>query len=133
MAHGIEARVPFLDHELIEYVMRVPPRLKVHRGETKVLLRKYAARMLPAAVTARRKMPFYVPLEQHFRAPAFQNMMADTLSDDSVRNRGLFRPEAIQKLRQSLHAGEFVYLKQVFSLMMLELWFRMAVDRRGVD
>src|SRR6185436_14314605 len=131
MAHGIEARVPFLDHELIEYVMRVPPRLKVHRGETKVLLRKYAARMLPAAVTARRKMPFYVPLEQHFRAPAFQNMMADTLSDDSVRNRGLFRPEAIQKLRQSLHAGEFVYLKQVFSLMMLELWFRMAVDRRG--
>ena len=133
MAHGIEARVPFLDHELIEYVMRVPPRLKVHRGETKVLLRKYAARMLPAAVTARRKMPFYVPLEQHFRAPAFQNMMADTLSDDSVRNRGLFRPEAIQKLRQSLHAGEFVYLKQVFSLMMLELWFRMAVDRRGVE
>ena len=133
MAHGIEARVPFLDHELIEYVMRVPPRLKVHRGETKVLLRKYAARMLPTAVTARRKMPFYVPLEQHFRAPAFQNMMADTLSDDSVRNRGLFRPEAIQKLRRSLHAGEFVYLKQVFSLMMLELWFRMAVDRRGVE
>ncbi len=133
MAHGIEARVPFLDHELIEYVMRVPPRLKVHRGDTKVLLRKYAARMLPAAITARRKMPFYVPLHKHFREPAFAQMMADTLSDDAVRNRGLFRPEAIQKLRRSLHAGEFVYLKQVFSLMMLELWFRMAVDRRGVE
>lgn len=133
MAHGIEARVPFLDHELIEYVMRVPPRLKVHRGETKVLLRKYAARTLPAAVTSRRKMPFYVPLDKHFREPAFQQMMADTLSDEAVRNRGLFRPEAIQKLRRSLHAGEFVYLKQVFSLMMLELWFRMAVDRRGTE
>jgi asparagine synthase (glutamine-hydrolysing) len=133
MAHGIEARVPFLDHELIEYVMRVPPRLKVHRGVTKVLLRKYAARLLPAAVTARRKMPFYVPLERHFREQSFQQMLADTLSDEAVRNRGLFRLEAIQKLRRSLHAGEFVYLKQAFSLMMLELWFRMAVDRRAIE
>src|SRR4029453_6932392 len=112
MAHGIEARVPFLDHELIEYVMRVPPRLKVHHGESKILLRKYAARMLPAAVTSRRKMPFYVPLDKHFHEPAFQHMMADTLSDEAIRNRGLFRPEAIAKLRKSLHAGELVYLKQ---------------------
>jgi asparagine synthase (glutamine-hydrolysing) len=133
MANAIEARVPFLDHELIEYVMRVPPRLKVHGGQTKVLLRKYAARLLPPAVTSRRKMPFYVPLEKHSREPMFQQMVADTLSDEAVRNRGLFRVEAIRKLRKSLNAGEFVYLKQAFSLMMLELWFRMAVDRRGVE
>ncbi len=133
MAHGIEARVPFLDHELIEYVLRLPPRLKIHRGETKLLLRKYAARILPASVAARRKMPFYVPLEKYFGEPAFQAMMADTLSDDAIRNRGLFKPEGVQKLRRAMHSGEFVYLKQVFSLMMLELWFRMAVDRRGME
>ena len=133
MAHGIEARVPFLDHELVEYVMRLPPHLKIRGGRTKVLLRRYAARMLPAAVAARRKMPFYVPLEGYLHEPAFQHMIADTLSDEAVRNRGLFRPETVRRLRQSLHTGEFVYLKQVFSLMMLELWFRMAVDRRGAE
>lgn len=132
MAHGIEARVPFLDHELVEYVLRIPPRLKIHGGQGKVLLRRYAERLLPPAVTARRKMPFYVPLEGYLREPAFQRMIADTLSDEAVRHRGLFRPEAVRRLRQSMHAGEFVYLKQAFSLMMLELWFRMAVDRRGL-
>jgi asparagine synthase (glutamine-hydrolysing) len=133
MAHGIEARVPFLDHELVEYALRLPPHLKIRRGRTKVLLREYAARMLPHAVASRRKKPFYVPLEGYLREPAFQHMIADTLSDECVRNRRLFRPEAVRMLRESMHAGEFVYLKQVFSLIMLELWFRMAVDRRGVE
>jgi asparagine synthase (glutamine-hydrolysing) len=133
MAHGIEARVPFLDHELVEYVLRVPPRLKIDGGRTKLLLRRYAAGLLPPAVVNRGKMPFYVPLEGYLREPGFQRMIADTLSDEAVRNRGLFRPEAIRALRQSMHAGEFVYLKQAFSLMMLELWFRMAVDRRGLE
>src|SRR5262245_11677540 len=131
MAHGIEARVPFLDHELVEYVLRVPPRLKIRSGQTKLLLRKYAARVLPPAVTSRRKMPFYVPLDKYFSHPSFQQLMDDTLSENAVRNRGLFKPQAVERLRRSLHAGEFVYLKQAFSLMMLELWFRMAVDRRA--
>ena len=131
MAHGIEARVPFLDHELVEYVLRVPPRLKIRSGQTKLLLRKYAARVLPPAVTSRRKMPFYVPLDKYFGHPSFQQLMDDTLSESAVRNRGLFKPQAVEGLRRSLHAGEFVYLKQAFSLMMLELWFRMAVDRRA--
>ncbi len=131
MAHAIEARVPFLDHELVEYVMRMPPSLKLHGKQNKYLLRRYAQRLLPDEVVNRRKMPFYFPIEQRFATPVFQEMMEDTLSERSVRERGLFKPSAIAALRDRMRTGDFVYVKQVFSLMVLELWFRMAVDRRA--
>jgi hypothetical protein len=58
-------------------------------------------------------------------------MLADCLSDRVIRERGLFRPEAIARLRELGHGGEFMFAKQLFSLVTLELWFRMAVDRCG--
>lgn len=131
MAGGIEARVPFLDHRLVEYVLRVPPRLKLRGGVTKYLLRAYARRLLPPEAVDRRKMPFYVPLENFLGHARFREIMEDTLSDRAVRERGLFRPAAVAKLRNALAQGEFLVAKQVFSLVMLELWFRMALDRRG--
>jgi asparagine synthase (glutamine-hydrolysing) len=131
MAHGIEARVPFLDHELVEFTLGLPPSLKLHRGISKVILRRYAARLLPPATVRRRKMPFYVPAERYLAEPAFQALVADTLSESAVKSRGLLRPEAVARVRDSMQTGEFLYVKQAISLMMLELWFRMAVDRRG--
>lgn len=131
MAHSIEGRVPFLDHELVEYVLRVPPKLKIRGSTCKYLLRRYAERMLPAEVTSRKKQPFYVPLENYFAEPVFQDMMHDTLSEQSVRNRGIAKPAAIARLCRSMDKGEFIYAKQVLSLMILELWFRIMVDRRG--
>ena len=131
MAHGIEARVPFLDHELVEFTLTLPPSLKIRRGVSKYILRRYAARWLPAGTARRRKMPFYVPAERYLAEPAFQDMVADTLSERSVRDRGLFKPAAVAELRARMHTGEFMIVKQAFSLMMLELWFRMAVDKKG--
>ena len=131
MASGIEARVPFLDHELVEYALRIPPSLKIRGSVSKYLLRRYAQRILPAAVTSRKKMPFYVPLEKSFDDPVFQEIVEDTLSERSVRARGFFRPDAVALLRGSMSRREFVHVKQVFALVTLELWCRMAIDRRG--
>jgi len=132
MAHAIEGRVPFLDHELVEFVLRVPPSLKIRNGQSKFLLREYARRLLPAQVTSRRKMPFYVPLEKYAAEPVFQEMLEDTLSPRGLLSRGIVRPEAVARLRRAMQQGEFIFVKQAFSLVALELWFRMAVDRRGV-
>jgi asparagine synthase (glutamine-hydrolysing) len=131
MASAIEARVPFLDHELVEFAMSVPPALKIRWGATKYILRRYAQTLLPRPATRRRKMPFYMPIEQHLRDPMFQGLLADTLSDHAVRARGIFNVAAVARLRERLHRREFVFVKQAFSLVVLELWFRMAVDRRG--
>ncbi|HKQ72879.1 MAG TPA: asparagine synthase (glutamine-hydrolyzing) [Blastocatellia bacterium] len=130
MSHAIEARVPFLDHELVEYALRLPPAMKIRAGRSKYVLRQYARRLLPRRTWMRRKMPFYVPIEKSFADPRFQELMADTLSERSIRARGLLRPETVRQLREAMRQGEFVLVKQVFSLIVLELWFRMAVDRR---
>jgi asparagine synthase (glutamine-hydrolysing) len=128
MAHGIEARVPFLDHELVEFAMHLPPKLKLRRLVGKYILRKFGASVLPNEVVRRKKMPFYVPIENYFGQTVFRDMMDDLLSDESVRSRGLFQPEAVAQLRGMMQQREFVLVKQVFSLMVLELWFRTFVD-----
>ncbi|MGD2109245.1 MAG: asparagine synthase (glutamine-hydrolyzing) [Phycisphaerae bacterium] len=129
MAHGIEGRVPFLDHELVDFAMRLPPHLKLHRLTGKYLLRRYAAGLLPKPVVQRRKMPFYVPIENYFQQQDFEDLMDDLLNDDAVRRRGLFRPAAVARLRTMMHRREFLFVKQVFSLMVLELWFRHFADK----
>ncbi len=131
MASSIEGRVPFLDHELVEYGLRLPPRVKLRGGVGKWIVRRYAERLLPPEVTRAKKQPFYNPIERYPDEPAFRELLDDTLSERRVRERGLFRPEAIAKLRDSVAGGDFVYAKQVFSLMTLELWFQAFVDRRG--
>lgn len=131
MASGIEARVPFLDHELVEYALRIPPSMKIRGTTSKYLLRRYARRTLPAGVTRRKKMPFYVPLEKYFAEPAFQEIVEDTLSERSVRARGFFRPETVARLKRQMSQHEFLFVKQAFSLVSLELWCRMAIDRQG--
>ncbi len=128
MAHGVEGRVPFLDHELVEFAFRLPRNLRLRRLVGKYLLRRLAERMLPMTTARRRKMPFYVPIENYFQQPRFVEMMEDLLGEDAVRRRGIFRPEAIADLRRSLRRREFLLVKQVFSLMTLELWFRIFVD-----
>ena len=129
MANAIEGRVPFLDHELVEFAMRLPPRLKLRRLTGKYILRCYAGTLLPQRVVRRKKMPFYVPIETYFQQPGFRDLMEDLLSDQAVRHRGLFRPEAVARLRGLMHRHEFLLVKQVFSLMVLELWFRIFYDR----
>jgi asparagine synthase (glutamine-hydrolysing) len=124
MAHAIEGRVPYLDHSLVEFAMRLPPHLKLRRLTGKYILRRFAKNILPAEVTQRKKMPFYVPIENYFKQPDFQALMNELLSEESVRSRGIFQPEAVGSLRDSMQKREFLFVKQVFSLMVLELWFR---------
>ena len=129
MANSIEGRVPYLDHELVEFALRLTPRLKLRHLTGKYILRRYAKKLLPMEVTQRKKMPFYVPVENYFQQPSFRDLMQELLGEESVRRRGIFQPEAVAQLRDSMQRREFMLVKQVFSLMVLELWFRIFVDR----
>jgi asparagine synthase (glutamine-hydrolysing) len=131
MASAIEGRVPFLDHELIEHAFTLPRNLRLRGLTGKYVLRRMLDRVLTPAHGRRRKMPFYVPIENFFEHPDFAELMEDTLGEAAVRRRGLFRPEAIASLRASIKQREFMLVKQVFSLMTLELWFRIFVDQDG--
>ena len=128
MAHAVEGRVPYLDHEVVEFAFSLPRNLRLRGLVGKYLLRRLGERLLPRSTARRRKMPFYVPVEQYFQQKPFVEMMDDLLGEASVRRRGIFRPEAVAQLRRSLHDREFLLVKQAFSLMTLELWFRHFAD-----
>ena len=127
MAHSIEGRVPFLDHVLVEFLATVPRHLKLGRAGNKRVLRTYSARRLPH-LSGRKKVPFYIPVEAYLSQGPLAAMAADLLSESSVRRRGLFHWPEVQRLLSGVHEGDFLYGKQVFALLALELWFRIFID-----
>jgi len=131
MVHSVEARVPFLDHVLVEFLLTVPKHLKLRSliGDNKILARRYAAQRLPAGVAKRRKRAFHIPPELYLDAPVFQEFVAETLAPERVRRRGYFKPQAVQTLLDTARATrEFVHVKQVLALVTLELWHQMFID-----
>jgi len=96
MAWGLEARVPFLDHELVELAGRIPPELKV-RGDGKWVLKEAARRVIPSEVIDRPKGYFPVPALKHLEGP-YLDMVTDTLNAQAARERGLFQRPFIDGL-----------------------------------
>ena len=96
MARGLEARVPFLDHELVELAARIPAALKV-KGEGKYILKEAARAVVPAEVIDRKKGYFPVPALKHIRGP-FMDFVRDTLDAPAARERGLFNRAYVDHL-----------------------------------
>ena len=97
MAWGLEARVPFLDHEVVELAARMPPDLKVDQDSGKRVLKDAARQLLPAEVIDRPKGYFPVPALKYIRGP-FRDFVADVLNDPRCRDRGLFNRPYIERL-----------------------------------
>jgi asparagine synthase (glutamine-hydrolysing) len=129
MAFGLELRCPFLDHRVIEQAFRMPPRMKVRGLRDKWVEREIGRKWLPPENVKRSKNPFYLPLEYFHEHPEIRNLIRMTLSPESVARRGWFEPAYVAWLVDRMETGEFLYLKQVLSLVILELWHRVFIDR----
>ncbi|MGE5147713.1 MAG: asparagine synthase-related protein, partial [Candidatus Eiseniibacteriota bacterium] len=93
MAHGLEARVPFIDHELVELAARIPAEHKT-KGDGKYVLKEAARRDIPADVIDRPKGYFPVPALKHIEGPVL-DYVRDVLSAPAARERGLFNKTAV--------------------------------------
>ncbi len=129
MAHSLEIRLPFLDHELIELAFQMPPHLKAHGSKDKIIERRLAAKRLPPEVTNRPKNPFFLPMDYFYQNPKIRELIDLTLNESQVKKRGYFDPKKVRHLVDTMAAGEFVGLKQVMSLVILELWHLIFIDR----
>lgn len=127
MAHSLEARSPFLDHKLIEFAASLPENLKLNKFRPKYLLKKVAARLVPPEVVYRRKMGFGVPVGEWFRGEMKDFVRGVLLSETSLR-RGIIKPEAIQRYVDEHTSGDQDHAFQIWSLLMLELWFQRFID-----
>ncbi len=130
MAHSLELRAPFLDHRLIELAFRMPPRLKIRGLVDKYVERELARKLLPPENVRRSKNPFYFPLEDFRTRPELRELIRMTLDPERVRRRGYFDPSAVSRLVSLMETGEFLYLKQVLSLVILELWHMVFIDNQ---
>ena len=128
MANSLEARSPFLDHKVIEFAASLPEELKMRRFETKSLLKKVAARLVPREVIYRRKMGFGVPIGKWFRGE-MKDFVRDVLLSSGSLGRGIVRPEMIERYVNEHIAGQRDHSFQLWTLLMLELWFRRFIDR----
>jgi asparagine synthase (glutamine-hydrolysing) len=102
MAHGLEVRVPFLDHELVEYASRLPARFMYHKGMGKYILRETFRDMLPPGIIRRPKKGFEVPLLKWFRTELRSRLHEDWLHEEFIREQNLFNPAEIHQLKKSL-------------------------------
>ena len=127
MANSLEARSPFLDHKVIEFAATLPDTLKLQGRETKTLLKKVAARLVPSDVVYRRKMGFGVPIGKWFRGE-MKDFVRDVLLSDRSLQRGVIRPEILKMYVTQHIAGERDHSFQLWTLMMLELWFQRFID-----
>jgi asparagine synthase (glutamine-hydrolysing) len=127
MANSLEARSPFLDHNVIEFAASLPEHLKMRRFETKSLLKKVAARLVPAEVIYRRKMGFGVPVGKWFRFE-MKEFVRDVLLSEKALDRGIVRREMLEKYVNEHTSGARDHAFQIWTLLMLELWFQRFID-----
>jgi asparagine synthase (glutamine-hydrolysing) len=127
MAVSLEGRTPFLDHRLVEEALWMPHRFKVDGSNEKDVLKRALAPLLPEAIPRRKKQGLAVPFALWTRH-GVEASIRRILSPASVSRRGLFRADYVAQLleRWGPHAARHSQL--VWSLLCLELWFRMYVD-----
>jgi asparagine synthase (glutamine-hydrolysing) len=106
MAHSVEGRFPFLDVRVVEFCNRLPPDLKLHGLREKWLLRRLGRKLLPDEIWTRRKRPYRAPIQRSFfnEDPATA-YVTERLSEDAVREAGLFNPLAVTQLARKAANG----------------------------
>jgi len=130
MAHGVEARVPFLDHELVELGARIPARLKARGGIEKALLRRALRGVLPEEVRLRRKRGLGPPFERWMREP-LPEFAEDLLSPHRLEEKGYFEPHAVRRLLAEQQAGGRRLGAVLVAVLGVQLWDEIFLRRRG--
>ena len=132
MAVSLEARSPFLDHHLMEFAASLPPDLKLHRLTSKYILKKALRSRVPAENLHRRKMGFGVPVGIWLRHD-LRDLMHELLLPARVESRGLLNPWIVQQMVDQHLSKHRDWTNQLWTLMMLELWFERLVDRAATE
>ena len=127
MAVSLEARVPLLDHPVVEYAFSLPGTYKISGFCKKRILRAAATGLVTEAILNRPKHGFSVPLREWFRGP-LATYAREVICDGRLASRGYFRREALETLLESHRNGRNDYGAQIWQLLNFELWHRCYVD-----
>ena len=127
MAHSLEARSPFLDHEFMEFAATIPFELKVRGRMKKYILKRALADLLPEPILNRPKMGFGVPID-HWLRDEIKELAYDTLLSVRATARGYFRTDVVRQMLDEHVQGKRGWHYLLWTLLMLELWHRTFID-----
>jgi asparagine synthase (glutamine-hydrolysing) len=128
MAASVEVRVPFIDKLVIEHAMKIPGRMKYHKGMGKYILKKTAERYLPETIIYRPKAAFSAPIRSWISTD-LKSMVDDLLSEDSVKKRGILNYPVVKRIIENDRKGIEDNAYQIYQFLTLELWCREYVDK----
>jgi asparagine synthase (glutamine-hydrolysing) len=124
MAHGVEGRFPFLDYRIVEFAATLPPELKMHVLSEKYLLKYCTGGMIPTSIMQRPKQPYRAPGSDCFFAARI-DYVNELLRPERLREDGIFRPEAVERLMEKARKGCAVGTKDnmaVVGIISTQLW-----------
>jgi asparagine synthase (glutamine-hydrolysing) len=129
MAASLEGRVPFLDHEFVEYVASIPSELKVRKFTTKHIFKEAMRPLLPSNIIDRRKHGFGVPIGEWFKKE-LKTYTTEVFQDRTTTQRGYFDSDYILSLLDEHQKGVEDYSSQLWALLTFELWCREYLDKK---
>jgi asparagine synthase (glutamine-hydrolysing) len=132
MAASIESRVPFLDHVLVEFTARIPAAHSIKGMAGKFILKEAVEDLLPRPLIYRKKMGFPTPWEYWIAGPKLDDLERMLLEPRSTE-RGLFKPDAVQRLFSEHRAKSRDHGNRIWRLLNLETWLRVMIDGEAVE
>ncbi len=132
MAHSLEARVPLLDHQLIEFVFKIPPGTRTRTSDLKYLFRRAVADLLPGEIQTAPKRGFVIPIELWLRRD-LRPLVDRLLAPDRLAKQGIFRGDFHDRYVQPHLDGRAVNTWQVWAALMYQLWHEMYVERQMIS
>jgi asparagine synthase (glutamine-hydrolysing) len=121
MAVSLEARVPILDHRVVEFAARLPMRLKIRQGQGKWLLRQVLYRYVPASMVERPKMGFAAPIGSWLKA-SLREWAESLLAEDRLRREGYLRPATVRRVWKEHLAGDRNGQEILWAVLMFQAW-----------
>lgn len=127
MAHSVEARVPYLDHNIAEFSFEIPARLKLKGMEQKYILKKSASKIIPKEILKRKKHPFVVPMDVWFRQN-FKETAEMILSKSTVCKNKYFNYNSVKKIIENYDKSSLYYGRQLWGIISFDIWHKIYIE-----
>ena len=132
MAHGLESRSPYLDHNLVEYAATFPSHIKIRGRETKRILRKLAEEYLPERIVRREKQGFMFPIAYWFRNELY-DLIKEIIIESYFVREGIFRRETAERLLEEHRENRIDHHVRLWMLVNLAIWYELYIENEALE